>query len=66
MVNDRTPDDDVQELLAEVAYLRRIARLNVIRAAIISESDQEVGDLLAREAGVMMSVCSRVEGLFTE
>lgn len=66
MVNDRTPDDDVQELLAEVAYLRRIARLNVIRAAIISESDEEVGDLLAREAGVMMSVCSRVECLFTE
>ena len=66
MVIDRTPDDDVQELLAEVAYLRRIARLNVIRAAIISESDEEVGDLLAREAGVMMSVCSRVESLFTE
>lgn len=66
MVIDRTPDDDVQELLAEVAYLRRIARLNVIRAAIISESDQEVGDLLAREAGVMMSVCSRVESMFTE
>lgn len=66
MVIDKTPDDDVQELLAEVAYLRRIARLNVIRAAIISESDQEVGDLLAREAGVMMSVCSRVESMFTE
>lgn len=66
MVIDETPDDDVQELLAEVAYLRRIARLNVIRAAIISESDEEVGDLLAREAGVMMSVCSRVESMFTE
>lgn len=66
MVHDLSPDDDVQELLTEVAYLRRIARLNIIRGAIISENDEEVGDMLTKEAAVMLSVCSRVEGLFTE
>jgi hypothetical protein len=59
-------DEDVQELLAEVAYLRRIAGLNIVRATIISQDhdDEEVAQLLLREAAVMMSVCHRVESVF--
>lgn len=69
--NDRTPSGDelrsaCQQLVDEAQDLRRIAGLNILRAANIAEvnGDTEVVKLLISEASVMMSVASQIEWLF--
>lgn len=57
-----TPD----ELYEEIGHLRRIAGLNIIRAAHIADTgkDEEVALMLVSEASVMLSVATKVEQLF--
>ena len=69
--NDRIPSPDelraaCQKLVDESQELRRIAGLNVLRAANISEQggNEDVVQLLVSEASVMMSVASQIEWLF--
>lgn len=69
--NDRIPSADelrsaCQKLVDEAQDLRRIAGLNILRAANIAEKDGdgEVVQLLISEASVMMSVASQIEWLF--
>lgn len=54
------------EFYEEALQLRRIAGLNIVRAATIIDTtgDNEVSDLLISEAAVMLSVASKVEQLF--
>lgn len=53
-------------LFEEARQLRRIAGLNIIRAAHIADinGDDEVAKLLVSEASVMLSVATKVEDLF--
>lgn len=53
-------------LYEEARQLRRIAGLNIIRAAHIADvnGDDEVAQLLVSEAAVMLSVATKVEELF--
>jgi len=53
-------------LYEEARQLRRIAGLNIIRAAHIADinGDDEVAQLLVSEASVMLSVATKVEELF--
>jgi Cdc6-like AAA superfamily ATPase len=69
--NDRIPSGDelrsaCQKLVDDAQDLRRIAGLNILRAANIAEKDgdEEVVQLLVSEASVMMSVASQIEWLF--
>lgn len=69
--NDRIPSQDelraaCQKLVDESHELRRIAGLNILRAANISEQggNEDVVQLLVSEASVMMSVASQIEWLF--
>lgn len=69
--NDRIPSPDelrtaCQKLVEESLELRRIAGLNILRAANISEQggNEDVVQLLISEASVMMSVASQIEWLF--
>ncbi len=69
--NDRIPSGEelraaCQQLLDDSQELRRIAGLNILRAANISEQggNDDVVRLLISEAGVMMSVASQIEWLF--
>lgn len=69
--NDRIPSADelrsaCQKLVDEAQDLRRIAGLNILRAANIADKDGdgEVVQLLISEASVMMSVASQIEWLF--
>jgi hypothetical protein len=69
--NERLPSPDelraaCQKLVDEAQDLRRIAGLNILRAANIAEKDGdgEVVQLLISEASVMMSVASQIEWLF--
>jgi Cdc6-like AAA superfamily ATPase len=69
--NDRIPSGDelraaCQKLVDDAQDLRRIAGLNILRAANIAEKDGdgEVVRLLVSEASVMMSVASQIEWLF--
>ena len=69
--NDRIPSGDelrsaCQKLVDDAQDLRRIAGLNILRAANIAEKegDGEVVQLLISEASVMMSVASQIEWLF--
>lgn len=68
--NDITPDADLRaycsRLCSEARELRRIAGLNIIRAAHIAdvEGDEGVARLLLGEAAVMMSVATQIEELF--
>ena len=69
--NDRIPSGDelrsaCQKLVDDAQDLRRIAGLNILRAANIAEKDGdgEVVQLLVSEASVMMSVASQIEWLF--
>lgn len=71
--NDHVPSGDdlraaCQKLVYECKQLRRIAGLNILRAAQIADvnKDQEVADLLVSEASVMLSVASQVEYLLCE
>lgn len=65
MVNFEQPEDAYQELVDELAELRRIAGFNIIRAADIMDrhKDEEVSQLLIAEASVMLSVATKVEYL---
>ena len=53
-------------LFEETQQLRRIAGLNIIRAAHIAgvNGDHDVAQLLISEASVMLSVATKVEELF--
>lgn len=71
--NDRIPSQDellaaCQKLVDEAQDLRRIAGLNILRAANIAEKDGdgEVVQLLISEASVMLSVASQIEWLFVQ
>lgn len=71
--NDRIPSGDelrsaCQKLVDEAQDLRRIAGLNILRAANIAEKDGdgEVVQLLISEASVMLSVASQIEWLFVQ
>ena len=71
--NDRIPSGDelrsaCQKLVDEAKDLRRIAGLNILRAANIAEKDGdgEVVQLLISEASVMLSVASQIEWLFVQ
>ena len=69
--NDKLPTGDelrsaCQKLVDEAQQLRRIAGLNIVRAAHIADThgDDEVARLLVSEASVMLSVASQIEWLF--
>jgi len=69
--NERIPTGDelraaCDNLVADAQQLRRIAGLNILRAAHIADvnGDTEVAKLLVSEAAVMMSVASAIEYLF--
>ena len=69
--NDRIPSGDelrsaCQKLVDDAQDLRRIAGLNILRAANIAEKDGdgEVVQLLVSEASVMLSVATQIEWLF--
>ena len=71
--NERLPSPDelraaCQKLVDEAQDLRRIAGLNILRAANIAEKDGdgEVVQLLISEASVMLSVASQIEWLFVQ
>ena len=71
--NDRIPSQDellaaCEKLVSEAQDLRRIAGLNILRAANIAEKDGdgEVVQLLISEASVMLSVASQIEWLFVQ
>jgi hypothetical protein len=64
--DEHLPDDDeFKELASELAELRRIGALNIVRASHIADinGDNEVAWLLVREASVMISVATKVEEL---
>lgn len=66
MVNfDEHQPDELNELASEVAELRRIGGMNIVRAAHIAEvnGDNEVAWMLVKEASVMLSVATKVEDL---
>lgn len=65
MVNYDDNTDEYQTLVDELAELRRIAALNIIRAADILQrhKDEEVAQLLVSEAALMLIVANKVEHL---
>ena len=65
MVNYDDNTDEYQTLVDELKELRRIAALNIIRAADILErhNDKEVAKLLVSEAALMLIVANKVEHL---
>ena len=65
MVNYDENTDEYQTLVDELKELRRIATLNIIRAADILErhKDEEVSQLLVSEAALMLIVVTKVEHL---
>ena len=69
--NDKAPEGEellnaCQKLVDDSQELRRIAGLNVVRAAHIADvnGDDEVAQLLVSEASVMLSIASQIEWLF--
>lgn len=65
MVNFDEHQDELNELASEVAELRRIGGMNIVRAAHIAEvnGDNEVAWMLVKEASVMLAVATKVEDL---
>lgn len=65
MVNFDKQREEYDTFVSEVAELRRIAGLNIVRAADILDrhEDEEVAQLLVHEASVMLTVASKVEYL---
>lgn len=65
MVNFDEHQEEFKTFLSELAELRRIAGLNIVRAADILDrhEDEEVAKLLVHEASVMLTVASKVEYL---
>ena len=65
MVNFDEHQEELKTFALEVAELRRIAGMNIVRAADILDrhQDEEVARLLVHEASVMLTVVSKVEYL---
>ena len=65
MVNFDEQPEELETFVGELAELRRIAALNIVRAADILDrhDDEEVSQMLIHEAAVMLTVVSKVEYL---
>lgn len=64
MVSSNEEQEAYDELQKELLELRRIAGLNIYRAAILLEKgDEELCDMMLGEAAVMMTVCHHAEQL---
>ena len=65
MVNFEEQPEELETFVGELAELRRIAALNIVRAADILDrhDDEEVSKMLIHEAAVMLTVVSKVEYL---
>ena len=65
MVNFDEQPEELETFVGELAELRRIAGLNIVRAADILDrhDDEEVSQMLIHEAAVMLTVVSKVEYL---
>lgn len=65
MVNFQEQPEELKTFVSELTELRRIAGLNIVRAADILDrhKDEEVAQLLIHEAAVMLTVVSKVEYL---
>lgn len=65
MVNFDEQPEELETFVGELAELRRIAALNIVRAADILDrhDDEEVSEMLIHEAAVMLTVVSKVEYL---
>jgi hypothetical protein len=80
MQNNESPDDDdlhftekdiqeIEELLADTAELKKVAARTLLRATHIIDSnpnDTDVAYLLLHEATVMMQIVHRIESFFTD
>ena len=65
VVNFEEQPEELETFVGELAELRRIAALNIVRAADILDrhDDEEVSKMLIHEAAVMLTVVSKVEYL---
>lgn len=81
MQNNESPDDDddlhftekdiqeIEELLADTAELKKVAARTLLRATHIIDSnpnDTDVAYLLLHEATVMMQIVHRIESFFQD
>ena len=80
MQNNESPDDDdlhftekdiqeIEELLADTAELKKVAARTLLRATHIIDSnpnDTDVAYLLLHEATVMMQVVHRIDSFFND
>ena len=80
MQNNESPDDDdlhftekdiqeIEELLADTAELKKVAARTLLRATHIIDSnpnDTDVAYLLLHEATVMMQIVHRIESFFND
>ena len=63
-INDENDQQAYDELQKEILELRRIAGLNIFRASVLLEKGEEdLCDMMLREAAVMMTVCHHAEQL---
>jgi hypothetical protein len=65
VVNFQEQPEELKTFVSELTELRRIAGLNIVRAADILDrhKDEEVAELLIHEAAVMLTVVSKIEYL---
>jgi len=80
MQNNGSPDDDdlhftekdiqeIEELLADTAELKKVAARTLLRATHIIDSnpnDTDVAYLLLHEATIMMQIVHRIESFFQD
>jgi len=79
MQNNESPDDDddltpediqeIEELLADTAELKKVAARTLLRATHIldqNSNDTDVAYLLLHEATVMMQVVHRIDSFFND
>jgi hypothetical protein len=69
--DDLTPEDiqEIEELLADTAELKKVAARTLLRATHIIDSnpnDTDVAYLLLHEATVMMQIVHRIESFFQD
>jgi hypothetical protein len=69
--DDLTPEDiqEIEELLADTAELKKVAARTLLRATHIIDSnpnDTDVAYLLLHEATVMMQVVHRIDSFFND
>ena len=65
--NDASESHIVKQLREDVIALKHVARVSLVRAAVIEQQgDAEVSDLLSREAALMLLVCHGVDSLLDE